>query len=90
MAGKEVVQVYVAPKKECNVIRPAHELKAFEKVELKPGESKKVLFTLNKKDFSYYDIGKKDFTVCPGEYDIEIAASSRDIKLTGTIRYYAD
>lgn len=90
VTGKEIVQVYVAPKKECNIIRPAHELKAFEKIELKPGETKKVLFTLNEKDFSYYDVEKKSFTVGLGEYDIEIAASSRDIKLTGIIGYYTD
>ena len=81
VAGKEVVQLYVAPKMECAYARPVHELKAFEKIYLDAGESKEVKFELNDKDFSVYDVTKKAFTVVPGCYELQIGASSRDIRL---------
>ncbi len=79
-AGAEVVQIYLAPHTECNVERPAHELKAFEKVELLPGEEREVTLTLTEKDFAYYDVEEKAFMVDCGEYEIQAAASSRDIR----------
>ncbi len=81
VAGKEVVQLYVAPKMECAYARPVHELKAFEKIYLDAGESKEVKFELEDKDFSIYDIEKKTFVVVPGCYELQIGASSRDIRL---------
>lgn len=53
-AGKEVVQVYVAPK-ERQDDRPAHKLCAFEKMELMPGEEKTVTLLLTAAAFSVYD-----------------------------------
>ncbi len=81
MAGKEVVQLYVAPKSESDFVRPSHELKAFEKVSLEPGESKKVKLVIDKKDFSCYDVNEKDFVVVSGDYELQLGASSRDIRL---------
>lgn len=80
-AGKEIVQVYVAPKEMGTLVRPCHELKAFEKISLEPGEEKTVTFTLEPKDFSCYAVEKKEFVVVKGDYDIEVGASSRDIRL---------
>ena len=54
-AGKEVVQLYVADK-ESTVIRPVKELRDFVKIELAPGETKTVTFTLGKRAFAYYDV----------------------------------
>lgn len=82
VAGKEVVQLYVAPKNECSLVRPVHELKAFGKVELEPSESKQIELNLNAKDFSIYDVDKKAFVVVHGNYELQIGASSRDIRLT--------
>ena len=79
--GKEVVQLYVAPKGKSDFVRPSHELKAFEKISLEPGETKKVKLILDKKDFSCYDVNVKDFVVVPGEYELQLGASSRDIRL---------
>lgn len=79
--GKEIVQLYVAPK--CNgMIRPVRELKGFEKVALLSGERKTVFFTLAKRDFSYYSVKESDWVVESGDYGIEIGASSRDLLLT--------
>lgn len=80
VAGKEIVQIYVAPK-HSSVPRPSHELKAFEKTELLPGEEKTVRFYLGERDFSYYSVEEKRFVPDNGVYEIQAAASSRDIKL---------
>ncbi|MEK4272322.1 beta-glucosidase family protein [Paenibacillus sp. FSL R7-0026] len=77
-AGKEIVQVYVSDV-ESKVIRPVKELKAFAKVDLEPGESKEVSFTLNKRSFAYYNVDMKDWHVETGEFDIQVGSSSRDI-----------
>lgn len=84
MAGKEVVQLYVADK-ESTVIRPVKELRDFAKVELAPGETKTVSFTLGKRAFAYYSVKLHDWHVEMGEFDIMIGQSSRDIVLTKTV-----
>ena len=78
--GKEVVQVYVAPK-ERQDDRPAHELRAFEKVELMPGEEKTVKLLLTAEAFSVYDEKQHAFAEKTGSYEIEVGSSSRDIRL---------
>jgi beta-glucosidase len=85
-AGDEVVQVYaraVAPR----VPMPLKQLRGFERVSLKPGEQRRVAFRLTPgTDFSHYDVSSRDFAVEPGEYEIQIGASSRDIRLTARVR----
>ena len=83
-AGKEVVQLYVADK-ESTVIRPVKELRDFVKIELAPGETKTVTFTLGKRAFAYYDVQIHDWQVETGEFEILIGASSRDIALRDTV-----
>lgn len=83
-AGKEVVQLYVAPGKSW-AIRPVHELKGFEKISLQPGETKTVTFFLKDRDFAYYDPETRDWFVEKGMYGIEIGASCRDIRLAGEV-----
>lgn len=84
MAGKEVVQLYVADK-ESTVIRPEKELRDFAKVELVPGETKTVSFTLGKRAFAYYNTTIHDWHVETGEFVIQIGRSSRDIVLQETV-----
>lgn len=81
MAGREVVQLYVADK-ESTVIRPLKELRGFDKVELAPGETKTVTFKLDKRAFAYYSVRIHDWYVETGAFDIMVGASSRDIRLT--------
>lgn len=78
--GKEVVQLYVADK-ESTVIRPVKELRDFAKVDLKPGETKTVTFTLGKRAFAYYNTQIHDWHVESGDFTIMIGRSSRDIVL---------
>lgn len=84
--GKEIVQLYVADKTEA-IRRPEKELKGFEKVALNPGETKTVTFTLDKRSFAWYNTDIHDWYAASGEYDILIAASSRDVRLTKTIQW---
>lgn len=80
--GKEVVQIYVAPKlKEPKANRPVHELKGFVKLELKPGQKKRAEVKLTARDFAYYNADKHKFIVEHGIYQIQAGSSSRDIRL---------
>jgi len=79
VAGSEAVQVYVTQKK-ASVMRPAKELKGFDKVKLQAGESKLVQIDLPVKDWGFYDESSKQWKVEPGQFLIQVGASSRDIK----------
>jgi len=80
-AGMEAAQVYVAPMCTGSVVRPYHELKDFEKIFLNQGETKRIQILLDESDFSCYDTDMKNFVKIPGIYEIQIGASSRDIRL---------
>lgn len=82
--GKEVVQVYVTDK-ESSLARPPKELKAFAKVDLQPGESKTVTFTLDFRSFAFYDPHKAKWVAEAGDFEILVGSSSRDIRLSETI-----
>ncbi|MGI6701108.1 MAG: beta-glucosidase [Christensenellales bacterium] len=84
VAGAEIAQIYVS-KPESKIFRAEKELKGFEKVFLKPGESKEITISLDSRAFSYYNTGIKAFCVESGAYEIKVASSSRDIKWTGTV-----
>ena len=84
-AGDEIVQLYVhdlAPK----VDRPVRELKGFQRVSLKPGEKKQVVFTLDEGALAYYNVQFHRWKSNEGAYAIEIGASSRDIRAKGILR----
>jgi beta-glucosidase len=82
-AGKEVVQVYVSPPAS-RVARPVRELKAFTKVALQPGESRRVTLALTRRDLSYFHPGQR-WVLEGGEFGIAVGASSRDLRLTATV-----
>lgn len=83
--GKEVVQLYVTPA-QCDEIRPSKELKGFEKISLKPGETRTVTFTLDRHSFAYWDTDQNDWFAPSGTYGIAIGASSRDIRLNASVQ----
>jgi len=82
--GAEVAQLYVS-KTDGEVFRPARELKGFQKVFLKAGESKKVTIELDDKAFRYFNVDTNKFETEGGEYTILIGASAADIRLSGTV-----
>jgi beta-glucosidase len=78
--GAEVVELYVNDP-VASLPRPPKELKAFSKVQLKAGESKEIKFTLNENAFHFYNPDKKQWVVEPGEFNILVGSSSKDIWL---------
>jgi len=83
-AGDEIAQLYVrdmAPK----VDRPVRELKGFQRVSLKPGEKKQLVFLLDESAMAYYQVGFHRWKTNEGRYAIEIGASSRDIRAQGVV-----
>ncbi len=78
-AGEEVVQLYLQDI-VASVTRPVQELKGYEKVSLKPGESKTIKFVINKEMLSFYDQQMK-WTAEPGEFKLMIGNSSDHIAL---------
>ena len=83
-AGAEVVQLYVRDL-EASVERPDRELKAFTKIALRPNQTKQAEFFLNRDAFAYFSPIQKRWIVEPGEFELLIGSSSRDIRLTDTI-----
>ncbi len=83
VAGKEVVQLYVADK-AASLVRPQKELKRFAKIALEPGASQTVTFILDERALAFYDPYKGDWVAELGEFAVLIGSSSRDIRLAGT------
>jgi len=78
--GEEVVQLYLKDVVS-SVIRPDKELKGFKRINLKPGERRKISFALPVKELSFYDIKRKKFVVEAGTFEAMIGSSSEDIRL---------
>ena len=80
----EAAQIYVAPQSP-SIIRPERELKGLAKVKLAKGAKQVVKVQLPMDAFKYYDIFSHDWVPDPGAYNIEVAASATDIKLSTPI-----
>jgi beta-glucosidase len=79
-AGSEVVQLYLhAP--AAKLRRPEQELVAFEKLRLAPGERKTLRFALAPRALELYDPEKGAWVREPGEYELRVGRSSRDLPL---------
>jgi beta-glucosidase len=90
--GEEVVQLYVrkqstddSQQSTVNKLYPIKSLRGFSKINLKKGETKTVQIELKAEDLRYFDEQKNDFVVEPGKYEIQVGASSDDIKLHETL-----
>lgn len=81
--GDEVVQMYIRDKVS-SVTRPVKELKGYQRIFLKKGETKKVDFKINKETLAFYDINMK-YCVEPGEFKIMTGSSSDDNDLQSII-----
>lgn len=81
--GAEIVQLYIADP-VAGIDRPAKELKGFEKISLKPGESKTVSFEIDAADLSYYSIEENGWKAEAGEFQALIGPSSEDIRTTAS------
>ena len=87
--GKAVVQLYVAPEK-VEMIRPIRELKGFTKVELKPGESRTVTFTLDQRAFAHWNPQVHSWRTESGRYTVQVGENAHDIVLEADVRIHAE
>ncbi len=76
--GKEVVQLYIRDLVG-SITRPVKELKGFQKISLKAGESKTVSFTIAVADLKFYNSDLK-YVAEPGDFKVFIGGNSRDVK----------
>lgn len=88
-AGKAVVQLYIAPE-QGGVPYPVRELKDFAKVELAPGESKTLTFTLGSRAFAHWNPAVKNWKIDGGRYKVQIGENARDILLEQTVDIEAE
>ena len=79
VAGAEIVQVYSA-KPGAQVFRAAQQLCGFARVELEPGEARWVRIELDACSLSYWNVRTHGWEVEPGEYELRVSASSRDVR----------
>jgi beta-glucosidase len=84
VTGAEIAQVYIH-KKGSVVFRAEQELKGFQKKWIAPGETQIFEIELDEHAFAFYHVGERRWVVEPGEYEIRVGASSRDIRLTGLV-----
>ena len=80
-AGAEVAQLYVRDLVG-SVTRPVKELKGFQKVEMQPGQSREVTFTLKAADLAFYTASGK-WEAEPGAFKVFVGGNSRDVKEAG-------
>lgn len=85
--GDEVVQLYISDKKS-TVEREEKSLKGFKRVHLVPGESIVLNFVIDKSSLAFYDVNSKSWVVEPGEFEVLIGNSSRNILLKDTFEVY--
>jgi beta-glucosidase len=81
-AGAEVVELYVHDG-HSSVDRPVKELKGFRRVEVAPGQSSEVTFTLDQGALAYYSTAKKAWVAEPGTFEVLVGSSAADIRLKG-------
>jgi beta-glucosidase len=84
MAGTETIQLYIRDR-VASLSRPMKQLKDFQQVNLKPNETKTISFTVDREKLSFYNEQLK-WVAEPGDFDIMIGASARDIRFTKVIR----
>ncbi len=87
--GAEICQLYIKDN-ESTIFRPAQELKAFRKVFLKAGENRNMEIELDQRAFAFFNVNSDDWQVESGTFTILIGASSRDIRLKGTVEVVSD
>ncbi len=85
MAGDEVVQVYVRPL-ESPVSQPVRSLKGFQRAHFRKGETRTIEILLPVASLRRYDEDADRFVVDPGTYELQVGASSSDIRKTITVR----
>ncbi|NBC82838.1 MAG: beta-glucosidase BglX [Bacteroidetes bacterium] len=84
VAGEEVVQLYIQDE-VASLVRPVKELKGFDKINLRPGESKEVTFTLTDQELGFYN-NEGEYLVEPGKFNVMVGTNSADVLKTSFIK----
>jgi len=84
VAGAEVAQLYIGLPSSAPA-SPPKQLRGFSKLSLAVGASGTVTFPLRRKDLSYWDASSQKWVLPTGSFAVSVGASSRDIRLTGTL-----
>jgi beta-glucosidase len=83
-AGRETVQLYLnAIHSASSVARAGQELRAFQQVELQPGETKRVHFTLTGNATAYFDEQRREWVQDQAVFEVRVGSSAADIRVTG-------
>jgi beta-glucosidase len=85
--GADVAQLYTNQQHSVTY-QPIESLRSFERVDLQPGETKHVQFTMPASQLAYYDEHTKAFRVEPGAFDILVGSASNDIRLRSTLQVH--
>lgn len=83
-AGADVAQLYTH-QETSRTYQPIQSLRAFERVELQPGQTRRIVFRLPTKDLAYYDSARHAFVVEPVVFDVRVGDSSDNIRLRGKL-----
>ncbi len=83
--GDEVVQLYVH-NNDNTVTQPKEQLQGFERVNLNPGETKIISFSLPAEQLAFWDTDKRAFVLNPGSFDVMVGSASDDIRVKGTFQ----
>ncbi|KAL1855307.1 glycoside hydrolase 3 [Diaporthe australafricana] len=84
VAGAEVPQLYLTMPSGAPAA-PPKQLRGFTKLLLQPGASGTATFNLRRRDLSYWDVSSQNWVVPKGNFAVSVGASSRDVRLTGSI-----
>lgn len=84
VSGAEVAQLYIGfPSGSPET--PTRQLRGFDKLKLEPGASATAIFNIKRKDLSVWDSRTQNWIVPAGSFKVEVGASSRDLRLTGSL-----
>jgi beta-glucosidase len=83
--GAETSQVYVSDL-ESSVLRPEQELKAFQKVFLKAGETQEISMQIKASNLAFYSESTNDWVLEPGDFEIRVSSSVKDNRLKASIQ----
>ncbi|HEX7655164.1 MAG TPA: glycoside hydrolase family 3 C-terminal domain-containing protein, partial [Verrucomicrobiae bacterium] len=87
-AGTEIVQLYVHEQQPA-IDKPVRELKGFQRIRLAPGETRPVTFAVTASALAYCDVPGRQWRADPGTYELQVGASSRDIRQVASLKLAA-
>lgn len=82
LAGSEVAQLYLSFPEEAS--QPPRVLRGFEKVSIAAGQTTELVFSLRRRDISYWDVDSQNWAIADGQYTISLGSSSRDLRGNNT------